>query len=82
MSTHQARTTERAVMWTIIALSGGLLGLLLTLGFGTDAWRWAAGVLFLGCIVTCTWAGVIGHRAERDVRQAIEDLADRRRTNG
>lgn len=68
-----------AVMWGAIAVSAGLLLVLLAQGWGGRAWGIAAGVLLLSCIAICVWAAVIGHRATREVERLVARLAETRR---
>jgi hypothetical protein len=62
-------------MWTAIAVSAALLGALLELGWGDDAWTVAAGFLLVACVAVCVVAGLQSRAADREVRQAIERLA-------
>jgi hypothetical protein len=66
-------------MWAGIAASALLLLVLLARGWGGTAWTAAAAVLLLICAATCVWAGAIGRRSERDVKEAVERLAATRR---
>jgi hypothetical protein len=66
-------------MWSAIGLAAALLGLLLALGWGEDAWTAAAGFLLVACIAVCVVAGLQSRAADREVRRAVARLASARR---
>lgn len=65
----------RLVMWSAIGGSIALLGVLLALGWGDDAWAAAAGVLLLACVFVCIFATVQSRVTDREVRCAVARLA-------
>jgi 4-amino-4-deoxy-L-arabinose transferase-like glycosyltransferase len=73
------RRAARVVMWAGIAASAVLLAALLSRGWGRDAWTIGAAALFLLCVTTCIWAGVVGERSAREVRGAVDRFAADRR---
>jgi hypothetical protein len=83
-----AALVERArhrtvVMWTAIALSLALAVVLMSVGWGENAWSIAALALLLSCFAVCAWAF---HAAQRDLEDGIEQakqfVAQRQRELG
>lgn len=72
---HPSRRAARVVMWAGIAASALLLAALLSRGWGRDAWSIAAAVLFLLCVATCVWAGVLGEQSAREVKGTVDRFA-------
>ena len=68
----------RRTMWSAIAGTLVLLGVLLALGWGDDAWAAAAGVLLLSCLLVCLFATLQGRRTDREVQRALARLAAQR----
>lgn len=67
----QARSRRRtAVMWSAIALSVGLVVVLLIAGFGEGAWSIGALVLMLSCFGVCGWAGIT---SQHDIDEVVEE---------
>ena len=77
--TVQAHQRARVVMWAAIALSVALAVALRARGWDERAWQVAAGVLLLSCIAVCIWSAGVANRCDRDVRAAVERLAEERR---
>ena len=79
-TTRDARRRRAGVaMWAAIAAAGVLLVVLLTLGWGSNAWGAAAGTLFLACVVVCAVSAVTAERSAREVRREAERLLSSRR---
>jgi hypothetical protein len=68
-------------MWTAIAGSIAVVGVLLALGEGDRAWKTAAGTLLVACVLVCIWAVAQGHTAARDVNRAVARIAAARRNS-
>ena len=79
MRPRPAPRTAGVVMWCAIGIAAALLGLLLALGWGDDAWTTAAGFLLVACLAVCVVAGLQSRAAGREVRQAVVRLAATRR---
>ena len=79
MKRRRTATSPRLVMWAAIGGSTALLGVLLAVGWGDEAWTTAGGALLLACVFVCIWAVVQDRTAERDVRRAVDRLAAARR---
>ena len=75
MTRNLARWNPRVVMWSAIGGSIAVLGALLALGWDDNAWATAAGVLFVSCVLVCTFAGLQSRSTDREVRRAVARLA-------
>ena len=78
MNAHRRPWNPRPTMWTAIGASIVLLGVLLALGWGDDAWSAAAGVLLLSCLLVCVFAALQSRSTDREVQRAVARLAAQR----
>lgn len=66
-----ARSRRRgAVMWAALALSVGLVAVVLVVRFGQGAWSIGALILMLSCFGVCGWAGIT---SQHDIDEAAEE---------
>ena len=77
--TARAGRRARQAMWAAIVLSGALAVALRARGWDERAWQAAAGVLVVSCLAVCVWSAVIANRCDREVRDAVQRLAEARR---
>ena len=75
MNRHRIRRNPRLVMWTAIAGSIALVGVLLAVGWEERAWTTAAGTLLVASVFVCIWAAAQGRATEREVRRAVARIA-------
>ena len=78
MNHQRVPWNPRRTMWSSIGGSIALLGVLLALGWGDDAWTVAAGVLFVSCLLVCVFAALQSRSTDREVQRAVARLAAQR----
>lgn len=77
---HRSRHRARGAMAGSIVVAVGVTVGLLVAGLGSTALSIGAAVLLLSCLVVCVVAVVIQNRALRQVQEAADALAERRRS--
>ena len=66
--------STQIAMWSAIAGSLVLLGVLLLVGLGQGAWTIAATVLLLSCVLVCVVSACQGAATDREVQRAVDRL--------